>query len=417
MRLIFIHQFFAGPESPGPAQPRRLVRYLADRGHEVIVLAGDYNAYTEQTEPTESITTQQGGSVMVHRLKVPRQLRASMLNRLRSYGYFAWAAYRFGRSLPAADVVLASIQPLFSGMAARALARKFRCPFLLEVRDLWPDALVVRRLVTGYKAWILERMARSNYFSADRVVCLTPGLKTELLKKGVPAERIDLFPNAYDKHLYDLPPETRQQVRQQMGWGDQFVAVYTGTHTVVTAIDVIVRAANELKDRADIRIDLFGTGQTKQEAIELAAQLGLTNIHFHDAVPKKRVPEILAGADAGIMTLFQSPLIHIYFENKLIDYMAAGKPILAAMDGVQPILIERAGAGRVVHGLDHAGLSKLIRDTADNPANARAMGEAGYKFVSANVTQEIVLQHYAAVLEAMAQRKLHEVPVWDPLNL
>ena len=414
MRILYVHQFFAGPEAPGPAQPRALVRRLAERGHAVDVVACDLNAYNEQTEPEEAWDAPGGGSVRVHRLPTPRNLRASLANRLKTYGRFAWAAYRHGRHLSRPDVVMASIQPLFGGYAAWRLARRWRKPFLLEIRDLWPDALVVKKAISKWQAAPLEAMARAMYSGADRVVSLTPGLKTELLKKGVPGTRIDLFPNGYDEAFFRLEPGTRERMRAELGWNDRFVAVYTGTHTEVTAIETIVRAAEVLKARRDIRIDLFGTGQTKPKAIALARELGLENIHFHDPVPKARVPAILAAADAGLMTLFRSPLIHIYFENKFIDYMGSRLPILAAMDGVQADLIRRAGAGVVAPAFDHAALAAAIADAADHPSRCREMGEAGHRFISSQLVQRTILDRYAETLEAMGRGEIAARPTWDP---
>ena len=184
MRLLYVHQFFAGPDAPGPAQPRALVRRLAERGHAVDVVACDLNAYNEQAEPEEAYEVPGGGTVRVHRLPVPRGLRASLANRLKTYGRFAWAAYRFGKRLPKPDVVMASIQPLFGGFAAFRLARRWRRPFLLEIRDLWPDALVVKKAIAKWQAAPLEALARAMYFGADRVVCLTPGLSKKSCAKA-----------------------------------------------------------------------------------------------------------------------------------------------------------------------------------------------------------------------------------------
>ncbi len=414
MRILYVHQFFAGPEAPGPAQPRALVRRLAERGHAVDVVACDLNAYNEQTEPEEAWAAPGGGSVRVHRLPAPRNLRASLANRLKTYGRFAWAAYRHGRHLSRPDVVMASIQPLFGGFAAWRLARRWRKPFLLEIRDLWPDALVVKKAISQWQAAPLEAMARALYSGADRVVCLTPGLKTELLKKGMPGTRIDLFPNGYDESCFRLESGTRDRMRAELGWNGRFVAVYTGTHTEVTAIETIVRAAEVLKARRDIRIDLFGTGQTKPKAIALARELGLENIHFHDPVPKARVPAILAAADAGLMTLFRSPLIHIYFENKFIDYMGSRLPILASMDGVQADLIRRCGAGVVAPTFDPAALAAAIAEAADHPARCREMGEAGHRFISSRLVQRTILDRYAETLEAMGRGEIAARPTWDP---
>ncbi|HRX06212.1 MAG TPA: glycosyltransferase family 4 protein, partial [Kiritimatiellia bacterium] len=416
MRILYIHQFFAGPDSPGPAQPRALVRRLAERGHAVEVLACDLNAYNEQAEPEETTEMPGGGSVRVRRLPVPSGLRASLANRLKTYGTFAWRAWRFGRRQPAPDVVMASIQPLFGGVAALRLARRWRRPFLLEIRDLWPDALVVKKAIAPWQAAPLQALARSLYAGADRVVCLTPGLKTEILAKGISPARVDVFPNGCDETQFRIPPGGRERLRAELGWSDSFVTVYTGTHTEVTAMDTIVRAAAALRDRRDIRLDLFGTGQSKPGAIALARELGLDNIHFHDPVPKSRVPAILAAADAGLMTLFRSPLIHIYFENKFIDYMGAGLPILASLEGVQADLIRQAGAGVVVPTFDSDALARAIAEAADHPEQRRAMGEAGHRFIRSRLAQPDILNRYAEVLEAVAQGQAGSMPPWDPFQ-
>lgn len=414
MRILYVHQFFAGPEAPGPAQPRALVRRLAERGHTVEVVACNLNAYNEQVEPEEFYDVSGGGSVRVHRLPVPRGLRTSLAHRLKTYGQFAWSSYRFGRRLVVPDVVMVSIQPLFGGVAAMRLARRWKRPFLLEIRDLWPDALLVRKAIARWQAMPLQAMARSLYFGADRVVCLTPGLKTEILGKGVSPDRIDVFPNGCDAVLYSTSPGTRERQRAELGWADTFVAVYAGTHTEVTAIDTIVRAAAALRARSDIRLDLFGTGHTKPKAMALAKELGLSNIHFHDAVPKSRVPEILAAADAGLMSLFRSPLIHIYFENKFIDYMGSRLPILASMEGVQADLIRKVEAGVVVPTFDSEALARAIADAADHPDRCREMGVAGYRFICEKLDQRHILDRYADVLEALAQGQGSTLPAWDP---
>ena len=416
MRILYFHQFFAGPQAPGPAQPRDFVRLLAERGHVVDVVACDLNAYNEQTEPEESFSSPAGGSVRVHRLPVPRGLRASLSNRLKTYGRFAWSAYRFGRGRQTPDVVMATIQPLFGGVAAMRLARRWKRPFLLEIRDLWPDALVVKKAIAPWQAVPLHALARSLYFGADRVVTLTPGLKTELLKKGIPADRLDVLPNSFNESFFRLEPGTRETMREKLGWSGQFAAVYTGSLTEVTAVETIVRAGAFLRLRADIRIDLFGYGQSKPKAMALAQELGLDNVHFHDAVPKTQIPAILAAADAALMTLFRSPLIHIYFENKFIDYMGARKPILASMEGVQADLIRRTGAGQVVPTFDSEALAKAIADAADHPERYREMGEAGHRFLATHLMQSDVLNRYANLLEAVAKGEADRVPAWDPFQ-
>ena len=414
MVIHHYQQFYAGPSSPGPAQPRKLTRRLAERGHHVLVVACDFNAYSEQTEPEEDMAFPGGGRVKVYRLPAPRRLRTSLMARLRAYGWFAWRAYLRGKHLGPPNVVLGSIQPLFTGFAALQDARAHKAPFVLEVRDLWPDALVAKGAITQWQAKPMYWMEARLYARAQRVVSLTPGIKVELLRKGVSRERLDVLPNAFDAEAYRLEPNTRERVRKEHGWDNRFVVVYTGAHTEVTAVDTLVRAAHVLRDRQDIRFELFGAGQTKPFAQSLAASLELTNIGFRDSVPKASIPQILAGADAGLMSLFKSPLIHIYFENKLVDYMGAGIPILAAMDGMQAEIVRRFGAGQVVGSCDYTGLARLIADAADNPSSAQAMGRQGRRMIERHLLQANVLERYCDLLEAVAEGRSQSVVPWEP---
>ena len=391
------------------------MRHLADQGHTVHVVATDFNVYNEQTEPPETYASPSGGRLEVHRVPSARGLRRGLRARLHTYVGFAWPAYRFGRRLPRPDVVLGSIQPLFTGMVAQRLAHRWRTPFLLEIRDLWPDALEAKRAISGWQAWPLHRMANYLYRSAVRIISLTPGIKSELLKKGVPQPKLDVFPNGFDPAMYDLPAGTREQVRAELGWNGRFVAVFTGTHVEVTAVETIVKTAERLKYRTDIRFDLFGKGQRKPAVMALAKRLGLANIHFHEPVPKHRIPGILAAADVALMTLFKSPLIDIYFENKLVDYMGAGKAILAAMDGMQGRLIATHKAGRVVGSFDHQGLARLVEDAAVAPEQNRLMGANGRRLAAERLRLSDILDRYTRLLAAAAAGRAAQLPAWEPL--
>ncbi len=413
MIIHYYQQFFTGPNAPGTLTPRKLMRRLAETGHQVHVIATDFNVYNEQTEPSEREEFRGGGSWTVHRIPSARGLRRGLRARLHTYVGFAWPAYRFAKTLPRPDVVIGSIQPLFTGAVAQRVARRWRVPFLLEIRDLWPDALEAKNAISSVQAWPLHRLANYLYRRADRIVSLTPGIKSELLKKGIAAAKVDVFPNGFDPAMYELPAGTRERVRAELGWNGHFVAVFTGTHVEVTAVETIVRAANELRDQTNIRFELFGKGQRKAAAMQLAQELNLTNIRFNDPVPKSQIPGILAAADAALMTLFKSPLIDIYFENKLVDYMGAGKPILAAMDGMQGDIIRQHRTGKVVGSFDHVGLARLVAEATTAPAEMAALGCNGRRLATNHLLLSDVLGRYLKLIEAVVQRRASEIPAAD----
>lgn len=413
MVIHYYQQFFTGPEAPGTLTPRKLMRRLADAGHSVHVIATDFNAYNEQTEPPEVYGSKSGGQLTVHRLPSPRRFRRDLRSRLKTYLGFVLPAWRFGGRLPRPDVILGSIQPLFTGLVALRRARRCGTRFVLEIRDLWPDALEAKHAISRWQAWPLHRLAHHLYRSADRIVSLTPGIRDQLLRKGIRVP-IDVLPNGYDPASFNLPPDTRDRVRTELGWGNQFVATFAGTHVEVTAVDTIVRAAAELRHRPEIRFELFGDGQRKESVVALARELGLDNIHFHRPVPKRRIPEILTATDGALMTLFKSSLIDIYFENKLVDYMGAGKAILAAMDGMQGRLIETHQTGRVVGSLDHRGLADLVAWGAEHPADIRRLGANGRRFASSRLQLSAILDRYSVLLESIAAGAGAQLPAWAP---
>jgi glycosyltransferase involved in cell wall biosynthesis len=179
-------------------------------------------------------------------------------------------------------------------------------------------------------------------------------------------------------------------------------------------MDIIVRAADILKTRREIRFEFFGNGPTRDSVMKLAQELGLGNVHFHDPVPKRDVPGLLAAANVALMCLFRSPLIHIYFENKFIDYMGAGKPILAAMEGEQAEIIRRHRTGRIVQTFDFEGLGRLVNEASDNFSAFAEMGENGRKLVREKLLLPSILDRYAAMLEAIAGDRTCKIQVSEP---
>ena len=414
MNVHYYMQFFPGEHSPGSLQPFAFATALAGRGHSVTVITAKYNIDSGADEPDVDRPTG-AGRLRVLRLDCHRGGRQSNVSRFRAYIGFMMAARRTGLRLGRPDVVVGSIQPMFTGWAAWKNAQHAGVPFVLEIRDLWPDALVVKKAISPLQARPLHWMVNTLYRNSARIVSLTPGIKLELVKKGVPADKVDVFPNGFNPALFDVPSGTRDEVRRKYGWGDDFVAIYAGSFQEVTAVEVYVRAAACLKYHPGIRLALFGSGPTRKRVEKLATGQNLTNLEFHEPVPKKDVPALLAAADVGLMALFRSPLVHIYFENKLMDYMGAGLPILAAMEGPQAWMIADSDAGRVTDVFDHQGLARLILEVSEDAPARRQMGDNGRRLVRDKLLLPDILNRYAGTVEACAQGRASEHPVWEPL--
>lgn len=412
MKFQIYMQFFPVENDSFNRQPRALAETIARAGHQVTVISDD--SWLKEGDPRNEHHICGTGSWDVYRVASLKNMKASKIRRLRTYCKYAWFSYQYGKKLERPDCIVASIPPFFNGFGALALAKKHKIPLMLEVRDLWPDDLVARKLISKFAAMPMYPMVDSIYQGATRIFSLTPGIKTEIIKHGISAEKIDVIPVGCDKDLFaGLGPETRMEIREKYGWGNDFVAVYPGTHTEATALDVVVKAVNELKDLANFRVAFFGKGQTKEPLKKMAAEMGLTNIEFHDPVGKQEVAKILLAADMGLLNLQKSPISHIFFENKFMDYMVAKLPIFGSMDGQQADIIKKYDFGRIVPTDDFHGLSVEIRKAVAGEYDMKAMGERAYEYGMKRLDMDDMINKMTERIIALGEGK-REFTVFEP---
>jgi glycosyltransferase involved in cell wall biosynthesis len=402
MKILSYRQFFTSDDGVNNRQPRELLNELARRGHQIIVLSDDYKINAD--EPLSEYHQFGRGYWHLKRFKTAKNMRASLKNRLKTYGYYSGKALLYGLTLPKPDLIYTSIQPLFAGLDALMLAQIHHVPLVMEIRDLWPDDLVARKVISLKAGLPMYPMATLLYKKSTHIISVTPGIKRELLKKGLSDEKIDVLPVGCDKALFaSLPKDIRAKTRQKYGWGDDFVAIYPGTHTEATAIDVVVKAANILKETPNVRFALFGAGQCKAGAMELAKNMGLKNIEFHDPVPKSEVAAIMKSADIGLLNLQKSPIIHIFFENKFMDYMAAGLPVFGSMEGEQADIIKKYNFGKIVPTGDFASLAEVIKNAAAGEYDLKDMGQRIKEYGETRLNMEEMLRLYADRIEQIGR--------------
>jgi glycosyltransferase involved in cell wall biosynthesis len=405
MNILCLYQFFTTGRTPGSMRPFRLCKRMAEKGHAVTVIATDFNFASGESEGPlyEEIQTR-GKPLIIYRIPSNRSFRKSLFHRMKTYVGFAGGALLKGiAESRQADIVLTSIQPIFIGPVGWLVAAVRRIPFFLEVRDIWPDALEAKGAIKNRAILhILYAIANFIYTRACYIVSLTPGIAEELVKKGIEGAKIDVLPNGLDPELFSGRDNRRDAVRSELGWRDHFVAVYIGVHTEVTAIDTIVKAAERCGSDARMRFEIFGSGTTTPLIERLIAEKGLPNVHLNGTVAKERVPDLLAAADVCLMCLFESPLIHIYFQNKFFDYMGAAKPIVAALRGHQRSIIEKEGLGMCVDPFDDAGLADAIGQLADHPERGRQMGKKAYAFARQFFCLDDILERYVELVAGFA---------------
>ncbi|HEV2655001.1 MAG TPA: glycosyltransferase family 4 protein, partial [Ktedonobacteraceae bacterium] len=279
------------------------------------------------------------------------------------------------------EVVIVTSPPLFNVIAGRVLAWLKHCPLIVRVADLWPEsAIQLGMLRNPLLIHLAEWLEWSTYQQAAFVWVVTEGIRSNLLQRGLPPERICLLTNGVD--CTQFAPASKDQARAELGWGEQFTVLYAGGHGISHGLDNVLNAAAQLLPYQDIRIVLVGDGAEKKHLLEQARRQNLTNVTFLDAQPHERLPQLLAAADACLVHTRKVPLFQGMLPVKMYEAMACARPIVLAMDGEARQLAEQdAGAALYVEPENPTMLAETILHLRNSPALAQEMGARGRKLV------------------------------------
>lgn len=393
-RILFITPYF--PPEVGAAQARisetalRLVR----RGHEVTVLTTlpnypkgavfpGYERGQRRREVWNGVRVIRVWSYISPNKGFLRRILSQL-----SFGLLApFLAYSaIGRP----DVMIVESPPLFDAFASRALRWLKRRPYIFTVADIWPESAVqLGALHNPLLIWLAERLEWSTYKRAALVWAVTEGIKSTLIERGLPASKVFRLTNGVDTTKFQ--PIPRDQARAQLGWDDRYTVMYAGTIGLAQALEIVIGAAEALRDTPGIRFVLAGEGAAKDELKAEARRRGLTQIEFLDAFPHAQMPTVLSAADVCLVSLRNIPLFEGAIPSKLYEAMSSARPILLAANGEARELVERrAGAAIHVEPENGRALAAAIQWLRQHPDEARQIGERGRAFVKANFDRELL---------------------------
>jgi glycosyltransferase involved in cell wall biosynthesis len=399
MHILLIHQAFAALDEPGGTRHHELARYLAQKGHKVTIIASPVSYLTGNGQQKRVRKQVDDLGVTIIRSYTLPALHRSFVWRILSFLSFMISSFVNGLFVRKVDLVWGTTPPIFQGPAAWLLARLKGVPFLLEVRDLWPAfAVAVGVLKNKTLIRLSEWLERFLYKHADRLMVNSPGYIDHVTTRG--AREVTLIPNGADPAMFN-PEDDGAAFRQAHGLEDQFVVLYAGAHGLSNDLDVVLDAAALLKDKPAIRIVLLGDGKEKSRLQARAAELGLDKVLFLPPVPKSAMSEALAAADACLAILKPIELYKTTYPNKVFDYMAAGRPVILAIDGVVRQVVEKAQAGIPVTPGDARSLADAITDLASNPAKCRTMGKKGRTAIEMEFSRIELAEKFTALLETM----------------
>ncbi len=385
MHILLIHQAFAALDEPGGTRHHEMALLLAAKGHRVTVIASPVSYLTGEagTARIPWVQRQDGGpGVTILRAYTYRALHRSFVHRVFSFLSFMVSSFLIGLGVKDVDLVWGTSPPIFQGVTAWLLARLKGTHFLFEVRDLWPAfAEAVGVLTDPVLVKASRWLEKFLYKHADQLLVNSPGFIEHIRVRG--GVKIALVPNGADAAMFD-PQADGAEFRKTYGLGKKFVALYAGAHGMSNDLDVVLDAAALLKEKTYIALVLLGDGKEKPRLQARAEELGLDNVYFVPPLPKAEMRGALAAADACIAILKPVEMYKTVYPNKVFDYLAAGRPVVLAIDGVIREVVEQAGAGTFAQPGDPQALADVLLKMAADPAQARQMGLRGRAYLEAH---------------------------------
>ena len=402
MKVLVVTQYF-WPES---FRINDVVKSLVDRGVVVDVLTGKPN-YPEgeffKGYRAWGCKSEQWVGATVYRLPMLARGRRSATRLILNYLSFVASGLVLGPWMlrqQRYDVVFVyGVSPILQAIPALFLASIKRLKVIIWVQDLWPESLEATGYVRNH--WVLnqvEKVVRFIYRRADLLLVQSRAFEARVSALA-PGKPVIYYPNSVES-AFGNPPAVLLPVVKALDEG--FSVLFAGNVGVGQAVEVIVDAAAILQGYSEIRFVVFGQGSRWDWMREQVQQRGLTNLHLLGRFPVETMPGLMQKASALLVCLADQPIFAATVPNKIQAYMAAGRPILACLNGEGARLVAEAGAGLTVPAEDASRLAAAILQLFEMPvAEREALGANGRGYFKRHFDQsqltDQLMEHFQSV--------------------
>ena len=404
-RLWLINQFANTPDLPGHTRQFEVAAGLVSSGWKVEVFASDFNLTQRQYRRLcfpQLCSTEHPAGIRWTWLWVSPYRSNNWKRQLNMLSFCLHLVLRLGPAAVlgrligrAPDAILASSPQLPAAFTCLWIALLTGIPFVLEVRDLWPQVLIDQggKSPKSSMVRLLARMERQLYRNASSVVVLAKGAETYVRKRG--AKQTTWLPNGPDLELFAPRPLPADQ--------HVFTVLYAGAHGHANDLENVIAAARILEQQQlPIRIRFVGDGPEKKSLIQLASNLH--SVSFESPVPKSSIPNLMAEADAIMLSLRDVPLFRYGVSpNKLYDAYALGRPVVTTVSGLVNSEVEDYRLGVTAPPGDPYALAYAIKQLAQVSRSERdGMAKRAIALARTTYSRQRIINQYNALLSRIA---------------
>ncbi|MDD4975454.1 MAG: glycosyltransferase family 4 protein [Bacteriovorax sp.] len=412
MNILYINHYAGSLKYGMEFRPYYLAKRWIANGHKVTMMAASYSHIrAKQPEVTTPFVSEIIDGITYQWCKTP-SYEQNGAKRFVNMLVFIFRLFQYAFKINSVDaptaVIASSTYPL-DIFPAWFIAKKFKAKLIFEVHDLWPLSPIELGGMSKYHPFIMLIQFAEDfaYKHSDSVVSMLPKTLEYMVSRGLKKEKFNYIPNGIELKEWETSGlhansengkliEEKIQSCKAEGF---FTVAYLGTHGLANCLENLINAAEILRDEK-IFFFFVGPGPEKESLKALAQKKKLLNIIFVDSIPKGEIPIITKLFDVNYIGLKKESLFRFGISpNKLMDYMAAKKPIINAVEaGNDPV--KEAGCGISVPAENPQALAFAIQEIKAKPeTELLLMGENGYKFVSNENDYEKLAQKFLKVME------------------
>jgi glycosyltransferase involved in cell wall biosynthesis len=392
MRLLFLTQFY--PPEVGATQNRvsDLAERLARAGHTVTVVTAlpnypkgrIFDGYRKRLWMEDA-----SKGVRILRVWTYATNRVGLAPRLFSYLSFTLTATIMALLNGGShEVLYVESPPLFLGIAGILIGWLRKSRLLFNVTDLWPaSAVALGILRNSTTIWLATWLEGFIYDHSDIITGQTEGI-VESIRRRVSGVPVVLVMNGVSPEVYATRSTARDLTRHDLGFSNSFVVGYAGRHGIAQGLDTVLGAAKMVSGQPGIQFAFFGDGPEKSNLLQLSESTHLQNVRFFSPRPAADMPEILSCFDAAVVPLKKLDLFRNALPCKLFECMAAGVPVIVAIEGEAKRLVERANGGISIPPEDPQALADAITLLYQDSELRKAMGQSGREYVLAHCSRQ-----------------------------
>lgn len=397
MKLLILTQYF--PPEVGAPQNRlfELALRLKSNGVEVTVLTAMpnypqmeiYKGYEGKNYMFEEM---QG--LKVHRASIFVSSNRSIISRLRNYFSFVRSSVKIGNKHleDHYDFLMCESPPLFLGYSAMSLAKSKKAKLIFNVSDLWPESAEKLGVVNNkFLLKMAYNLEAKLYKRSALVTGQTQGI-CKNINERFPSVKTYWLPNGVDLDFYDPSKiETANWRTKNNLKPDDFIVLYAGIIGIAQGLDIILKAAAQLKDKPAVKFVLLGNGPEKEKLQQLKTQMQLTNVLFIEGVSKNEMRGVLKEVNAAVIPLRKLDLFLGAIPSKIFENLAMKIPVVLGVDGeARELFVNQGKCALYVEPENEKDLAEAISKLYEDKTLQKQLGEAGRAYVMQNFNRNTI---------------------------